>query len=71
MKTSTNSNTTTPGFRVIFRGKDKAGTTKRAVRTIHAPSFDAVNGYLAENGEKMAKSVSFKVDFVNVFVPLA
>lgn len=68
MKTTTSTNT--PGFRVVFRGKDKAGTPKRAVRTVHAPSYEAVNGYLAENGEKMAKSVPFKVSFVNVFAPL-
>lgn len=60
----------TQGFRVILRGHNKAGQYKRAVRTVQATSIDAAQGYIAENGEKLAKGCKFNVEFVNVFAPL-
>jgi hypothetical protein len=57
-------------FRIILRGHDSKGKYHRAVRTVHAPNADAAYGYLAENGDKLAKSAGFKVEFTNVLEPV-
>lgn len=68
--TSPTNNTTYPGFRIVMRGKSKGGKTKRAVRTVRLPNVAAVDGYMAENGEALAKSAGFDVQYVTVFPPI-
>lgn len=57
-------------YRLIFRGHDKDGNYKRGTRIVRATSPEAAAGYLAENGEKIAKEMPFKVEFTNIFAPL-
>lgn len=60
----------TPGYRIIMRG-NLNGKRLRAVRTVHANSFEAAAGYLAENGDKLAKGLKFKPDTCHVAAPIS
>lgn len=66
--TTTNTTAALTKFRIVFRGS-KADTRKRAVRVCYATSADAAAGFLAENGDTLAKGLPFKPDFVKVYNP--
>lgn len=69
--TTSTTNSNLPGFRLVFRGKTRGGVSKRAVRTVHVKDMDSAAGYMAENGEKLAKGCGFAVDFCKVYPPVA
>lgn len=58
-------------FRLIFRGKNKAGKYMRAVRHVKAASQAEAYQMLAERGEEIAKDLPFATGYTNVFCPLA
>lgn len=64
----------TQGFRIVMRGKNAEGQYRRAVVTVQAPTEAAALGFVAENGEKLARQVKAKrginVQCVNVLPPL-
>jgi hypothetical protein len=58
-------------YRLIFRGKNKAGKYMRAVRHVKVATQQEAYAYLAENGAAIAKDLPFECGYTNVFCPLA
>jgi hypothetical protein len=71
MSDTTTQEVTTAGFRVIVRGKNKAGRRPRFVRTIHVADFDAAHEQAGAIAEQIVKEHGLDTEglFINVYPP--
>jgi hypothetical protein len=70
--TTVNTTVNTTGvssYRLVFRGKNKAGKYMRAVRHVMVANTSEAFEYLAILGADMAASMPFDVAYTNVFAP--